>query len=68
MNQLYKRDHSPDHHAEEQTKREHADESRYRHDKLRTIASPELLHGWKFEQPRHASRWCKGIWEFGLSW
>jgi hypothetical protein len=45
MEQLYKRDHSPDHHAEEQTKREHADESRYRHDKLRTIASPELLHG-----------------------
>ena len=43
--QLHKRDHRPDHHAEEQTKREYADESRYRHDKLRTIALPELLEG-----------------------
>src|SRR5712691_1837765 len=43
--QLHKRDHRPDHHAEKQTKREYADESRYRHDKLRTIALPELLEG-----------------------
>src|SRR5260370_21382723 len=45
MDQLHKRDHRPDHHAEEQTKREYADESRYRHDKLRTMALPELLQG-----------------------
>src|SRR5262249_39491281 len=45
VNQLHQRDHGPDHHAEKQTKREHATESCHRHHKLGSINTPQCFQG-----------------------